>query len=154
MKLGTRIAVGSLSLSAAGLLALTQYEGFQQDAYIPIAGDVPTIGFGHTEGVQLGQTITKEEALTLLREDVRNAEDAVRSCVKVPLTQGEMNAYTSLAFNIGRTAFCGSTLVRKLNSGDYAGACEEILRWHFVAGESVPGLVNRREAEFKMCIGE
>ncbi len=154
MKLKTRVVVGGLSLTLAGLYAVAKFEGFEPQAYIPVAGDVPTIGFGHTEGVQMGQTITKEAALTLLREDVRTAEDAVRSCVKVPLTQGEMNAYTSLAFNIGRTAFCGSTLVRKLNSGDYAGACEEILRWHFVAGESVPGLVNRREAEFKMCMGE
>lgn len=154
MKIINRFTVGALTLSATGLVALTQYEGFRSEAYIPVEGDVPTIGFGTTDGVQMGDTISVPDALNRLEKDVRAAEDAVRSCVTVPLTQGEMDAYTSLAFNIGSRAFCDSTLVKKLNAGDYRGACEEIKRWHFAGGKSLKGLVDRREAEYKRCIGE
>ena len=142
----------AVAISAVGFVAIAGWEGFREEAYIPIAGDVPTIGFGHTAGVRLGDTVTVEQALTLLRGDVREAERGVLSCVKVPLSQGELDAYVSLAFNIGTGAFCGSTLVRKLNAGDYRGACEEIKRWHFSGGKSVPGLENRRQAEFEMCM--
>lgn len=146
--------VGGLSLSAAGFVAITQYEGFRGEAYIPVEGDVPTIGFGTTEGVQLGDTITVPEALNRLQVDVRKAEDAVRSCVYVPLMPYEYDAYVSLAYNIGGGAFCSSTLVRKLNAGDYAGACEEIKRWHFAGGKSLKGLIDRRAAEYRRCVGE
>lgn len=149
-----RIIVGGLSLTAAGLISIATWEGFKDEAYIPVPGDVPTIGFGSTEGVKLGDTISVPDALNRLEKDVRVAEDAVRSCVTVPLTQGEMDAYTSLAFNIGGKAFCGSTLVKKLNAGDYSGACEEIKRWHFAGGKSLKGLVDRRAAEYRRCIGE
>lgn len=121
MRMGTRIAVGSLSLTAAGLISIATWEGFKDEAYIPVEGDVPTIGFGSTEGVKLGDTISVPDALNRLEKDVRVAEDAVRSCVTVPLTQGEMDAYTSLAYNIGKKNFCGSTLVKKLNARDYRG---------------------------------
>lgn len=149
-----RIVVGSLSLTAAGLISIATWEGFKGEAYIPVPGDVPTIGFGSTEGVKLGDTISVPDALNRLEKDVRVAEDAVRSCVTVPLTQGEMDAYTSLAFNIGGRAFCDSTLVKKLNARDYRGACEEIKRWHFADGKSLKGLVDRRAAEYRRCIGE
>lgn len=148
-----RMVVGGLSLTAAGLISIATWEGFKGEAYIPVPGDVPTIGFGSTEGVQMGDTISVPDALNRLEKDVRVAEDAVRSCVTVPLTQGEMDAYTSLAYNIGKTNFCGSTLVKKLNAGDYQGACAELKRWVYVDGRVVQGLVNRREAEYRRCIG-
>lgn len=147
-----RVLRGAAALSAAGLLSIASWEGFKSEAYIPVEGDVPTVGFGHTEGVRLGDTVTVPQALSLLREDVRTAEQAVLYCVRVPLSQGELDAYVSLAFNIGATAFCGSTLVQKLNAGDHIGACEEIKRWHFSGGKSVTGLENRRQAEFEMCM--
>ena len=149
-----RIVVGSLSLTAAGLISIATWEGFKGEAYIPVPGDVPTIGFGHTEGVKLGQTVTVPEALNFLRNDVRVAEEAVKSCVTVPLYPHEYSAYVSLAYNIGRANFCNSTLVQKLNSGDYRGACEEIKRWHFASGKSLKGLVDRRADEYRRCIGE
>lgn len=155
MALMKRIAVGTLGLSAAGLLAIAGYEGFSEEAYVPIEGDVPTIGFGHTgPDVRLGDTITVPDALTRLYRDVGDAESAIGRCVTVPLTQGEYDAYTSLAFNIGGAAFCDSTLVRKLNRGDYAGACAELRRWVYSGGRRVQGLVNRRESEYRMCMGE
>lgn len=142
-----------MSMSAAGLIALAGYEGFRAEAYIPVPGDVPTVGFGSTSGVKLGDKITVEEGLERLYRDVGVAESAIARCVKVPLTQGEYDAYTSFAFNVGGTAFCSSTLVKKLNAGDYAGACSELKRWVYAGGKILPGLVERREREFQMCMG-
>lgn len=154
MRTLTRISVACLSLTAAGLVSIANLEGFRSEAYIPVPGDVPTIGFGSTEGVSMGDKVSVPDALNRLEKDVRVAEDAVRSCVTVPLMPYEFDAYVSLAYNIGRTSFCGSTLVQKLNAGDYSGACEEIKRWHFAGGKSLKGLVDRRAAEYRRCIGE
>lgn len=155
MGLKQRIAAGALALSAAGLIGIAQYEGFSEEAYVPVPGDRITIGFGHTgPDVKLGDKITVPDALTRLYRDVGVAESAIGRCVTVPLTQGEFDAYTSLAFNIGAQAFCDSTLVKRLNQGDYVGACEEIKRWVYAGGKVVPGLVNRRESEYRMCMGE
>lgn len=154
MSLKKRLAVGVLSLSATGLIGIASYEGFSEKAYIPIKGDVPTIGFGSTEGVKMGDAITVPQALDRLRRDITVAESAISRCVRVPLSQGELDAYTSLAFNIGTVAFCRSTLVVKLNGGDYAGACEEIKRWVYAGGRRVPGLVARREKEYATCVGD
>jgi lysozyme len=71
----------------------------------------------------------------------------------VPLHQHEYDAFLSLAYNIGAGAFCGSTLVRKLNTGDYTGACAEILRWDKFQGQPLRGLTLRRQAEHRQCLG-
>ena len=148
-----RLAVAGLSLSAVGLLTIAKWEGFSDKAYIPVAGDVPTIGFGSTEGVKMGDTITVPKAIERLHRDTGKAESAIGRCVKVPLAQYEFDAFTSFAYNVGAEAFCSSTLVKKLNAGDYAGACQELRRWVYVDGRKVQGLVNRREKEFQMCMG-
>lgn len=148
-----RLAVAGLSLSAIGLLTIAKWEGFSDHAYIPVPGDVPTIGFGSTEGVKMGDTITVPKAIERLYRDTEKAESAIGRCVKVPLSQGEFDAFTSFAFNVGTEAFCSSTLVKKLNSGDYEGACQELKRWVYVDGRRVQGLVNRREAEYRLCMG-
>ncbi len=149
-----RIAVAALSLSAAGLVSIANLEGFSEKAYIPIPGDVPTIGFGSTEGVKMGDTITPQKALKRLMRDVGVAESAIGRCVKVPLSQSEYDAFTSFAFNVGGEAFCSSTLVKKLNSGDYDGACAELERWVCSQKRVVPGLVNRRQIEYRLCVKE
>lgn len=146
-----RLAAGALSLSAAGLVAIAGYEGYSGTAYQPLPGDRPTIGFGTTEGVHLGDKTTPPKALERLMRDVGKTSTAIGRCVKVPLSQGEYDAYTSLAYNIGATAFCGSTLVRKLNSGDYPGACSEILRWKYFRGKVSKGLEARRKSEYETC---
>lgn len=150
----TRIAITALGCSAAGFVALLGYEGYSESAYIPVPGDVPTIGFGTTEGVQLGDTISAAEAVERAYRDIDKTESAIHKCVKVPLSQGEYDAFVSLAYNIGTSAFCKSTLVKKLNVGDYSGACEEIRRWVYVKGKRSQGLANRREKEYRQCIGE
>jgi len=149
-----RIAIASLSLSAAAFGALVLHEGYSPVAYTPVAGDVPTIGFGTTEGVKLGDTITPPQAVIRALQDVSKFEGAIKQCVTVALHQREYDAYTSLAYNIGPTAFCGSTLVKRLNALDYIAACQEILRWDKFKGQPLRGLTLRRQAEFKQCMGE
>lgn len=148
-----RIITSALTLSALGFMGLVGHEGYREKAYTPVAGDVATIGFGTTEGVKLGDTITPERALARALYDVTRFEGALRSCVKVPLHQYEYDAYISLAYNIGSSAFCRSTLVRKLNAGEYSAACEQIKRWSYFKGRKLKGLIKRRNSEYKQCIG-
>lgn len=148
-----RVAVAGLVLSAAGFVGIALNESYTDKAIIPVKGDVPTIGFGTTEGVKLGDRTTPPQALARALQDVGKYEGALKKCVKVPLHQREYDAYISLAYNIGSSAFCSSTLVRKLNARDYAGACAEISRWVYVSGRKVQGLVSRRERERKLCEG-
>ena len=158
-----RRTLAALSLSAAALVGIVLHEGYSDRAIIPVPGDVPTIGFGTTAGVKLGDTITPPQALARALVDVQQFEGAIKTCVTVPLTQNEYDAYVSFAYNVGRRAFCQSTLVKKLNLGDFKGACDELLRWRFFQGKdcALPenrrlcgGLVKRREAEYRQCLGE
>ncbi|NBU79952.1 MAG: lysozyme, partial [Sphingomonadaceae bacterium] len=110
--------------------------------------------FGTTEGVKPGDKTTPPQALVRALQDITKYEGALKQCVRVPLHQYEYDAYISLAYNIGPTAFCGSTLVRKLNAQDYAGACAEILRWDKFQGQTLRGLTLRRQAENRMCRGQ
>jgi lysozyme len=148
----TRVKIAALTLSASALVGIAGWEGFKGTAYQDIVG-IWTIGFGTTGGVKQGQTIDPVKALQRKMNDVQKFEGALKKCVKVPLHQHEYDAYLSLAYNIGPTAFCNSTLVRRLNSQDYTGACREILRWNRAGGKVVRGLTLRREAEYKQCIG-
>lgn len=148
-----RKAVTALSLSAVALVGVVMHEGYRGEAYVPVPGDVPTIGFGTTAGVKMGDRITPPVALQRALADVQRFEGALRQCVRVPLHQHEYDAFVSLSYNIGSGAFCGSTLVRKLNAGDYPGACAEILRWDKAGGRVLPGLTKRRQAEHTQCTG-
>lgn len=149
-----RIVIGALTLSASALVGIAVHEGYRGEAYIPVKGDVPTIGFGTTENVKFGDHIEPVQALVRKLADVQRFEGALKQCVQVPLHQHEYDAFLSLAYNIGPGAFCGSTLVRRLNAGDYAGACAEILRWDRFRGEPLRGLTLRRQAENRQCLGQ
>jgi lysozyme len=149
-----RTHIAALVLSASALVGIATHESYRERAYIPVPGDVPTVGFGTTEGVKMGDSITPERALVRLLADANTFEKAVKSCVKVPLYQYEYDAYTSLAYNIGAGAFCSSTLVRVLNQGQYAEACRQILRWDKFKGAPLPGLTKRRQDEHRQCMGQ
>lgn len=149
-----RSQLASLTLSASALVWLAMSEGFTERAIQPLPGDKWTYGFGTTDGVKRGDTITPTKALERKLRDVQAFEGALKQCVTVPLAQGEYDAYVSLAYNIGGTAFCSSTLVRLLNAGDYAGACKQILRWDRFKGQPVRGLTLRRQREYETCISE
>lgn len=147
-----RIAVAALGFSASALVGIATWEGYRGDAYDDGVG-VQTIGFGSTHGVKKGDKTDPVRALIRLHQDADAFAQTVRSCAPVPMHQHEFDAFVSLAYNIGPTAFCGSTLAKKLNAGDYAGACAEIKRWNRAGGKVMGGLVKRRAAEYRQCMG-
>lgn len=149
-----RTVIASLALSAAALVGIALKEGYSDQAIIPVAGDVPTLGFGTTDGVKMGDRTTPPQALARKLSDVQKFEGAIRQCVRVPLHQHEYDAYVSLAYNIGSSAFCTSTLVRLLNQEQYEDACRQILRWDRFKGQPLRGLTIRRQSEFSQCMGE
>ena len=132
-----RIAVAVLALSATGLVGILTREDIRTDAYAdPVHGwKVATIGAGSIEGVRKGDRITPLAAVQRAAREVQVYEGALKRCVKVPLHQAEYDAYVQLAHNIGAHAFCvndkgePAIIVRHLNSGDYAGACNGILAY-------------------------
>jgi lysozyme len=132
--------------SERGLSLIKEFEGLGLKAYLDVVG-VPTIGYGTTAGVKIGQTITKERAEELLREDVKRFEGYVSRLVKVPLTQGQYDALVSFVYNLGPGALEKSTLLDQLNRGDSDGASEQFDRWVFASGRKLAGLVRRRKAE-------
>ena len=136
----------TMSISPAGIAMIQAHEGLRLTAYRD-AGGVWTIGYGSTGGVRRGMTITRDQAVLRLYQDLDEAEATINSRVTVPLTQPQFDALTSLVFNIGGGAFRKSTLLQKLNTGDYAEAAAEFPRWVKARGRILPGLVIRRAAE-------
>lgn len=136
-----RMHVAALTLSASAFVGILVREGYTDQAVIPVPGDVPTIGFGTTEGVKMGDRITPVKAAQRALSDASKYEGALKQCVKAPLHQAEYDVYVDLSYNIGPSAFCSSTIVKRLNSQDYRGACEAILMWKQFQGFdcSTPG---------------
>lgn len=132
-----------------GIEIIKHFEGLRLEAYLCPAG-VPTIGYGHTRGVKLGQKITEAQANQLLADDYLEAEQQVAALVKVPLKHTQLEALTSFVFNLGIGKLLGSTLLRKLNSGDYAGASPEFDKWVYSKGVKLKGLIARRAEERKL----
>lgn len=139
-----------LTYDQAGLNLTMVAESLRLSAYPDpgTGGDPWTIGYGHTGAdVYPGLVITQDKAEQLLRADVRMSEAAVKRLVKVSLTQGQYDALVDFVFNIGETQFSASTLLRKLNAGDYRSASFEFDRWNKGGGRILPGLIKRRDAE-------
>jgi len=135
-----------LKTSQRGLDLIKKFEGCRLTAYKCPAG-VWTIGYGHTNGVKKGQKITQKQAELFLREDIKKFENGVKKYVSVPLTQNQFDALVSFCYNCGLGAFKDSTLRKKLNAKDYAGAAKELLRWNKSNGVVLEGLKRRRNAE-------
>ena len=154
-----RTQIAGLVLAASTLVGLALNEGYTTGAVIPVPGDVPTKGFGTTRNadgtpVRMGDTTTPQRALVDLLRDAGKFEQAVKRCAPVPMFPHEYAAWVKFTYNVGEGAFCNSTAARKLNAGDYEGACLEMLRWDKVAGRTVRGLTIRRQSEYQECIGK
>ena len=129
---------------AAGLVK--EFEGLRLEAYLCPAG-VPTIGYGHTRGVQLGTRISAEQADQLLTVDLERVRLQLVQSVKVPVTEGQFKALLSFAYNVGAAAVKDSTLLKYLNAGKFEAAGREFSRWVYVKGERSAGLERRRARE-------
>lgn len=121
------------------------------NAYLCPAG-VPTIGWGHTRGVKLGDSCSVQQADIWLSQDLEDAAATVASLVHLPLTQGQFDALTDFVFNFGATKFKSSTLLELLNAGRVFAAADQFRLWVHSGNQVLPGLVKRRAAEAAMFL--
>ncbi|HAV1453484.1 TPA: lysozyme [Enterobacter hormaechei subsp. steigerwaltii] len=140
-----------MQTSEKGIALIKEFEGCKLTAYQDSVG-VWTIGYGWTQPVdgkpiRAGMTIKQETAERLLKTGLVSYESDVSRLVKVSLTQGQFDALVSFTYNLGARSLSTSTLLRKLNAGDYATAADEFLRWNKAGGKVLNGLTRRREAE-------
>ena len=140
-----------MQTSEKGIALIKEFEGCKLTAYQDSIG-VWTIGYGWTQPVdgkqiRAGMTMKQETAERLLKTGLVSYESDVSRLVKVGLTQEQFDALVAFTYNLGARSLSTSTLLRKLNAGDYAGAAEEFLRWNKAGGKVLNGLTRRREAE-------
>ena len=132
------------------LAPIKKHESLRLRAYMPTADDVPTIGWGHTKNVHMGMDITLAEAEAFIQADVAWVKRCIDKVVKVPLGPNQVAALYSFVFNLGATNFRTSTMLRKLNAGDYIGTANEFKRWNKQKRKVLRGLTKRRAAEAKL----
>ena len=143
-----------MKISQAGLDIIKHYEGCRLTSYKCPAG-VWTVGFGWTEGVTPGMTITRAQAEELLIRGVVSYEKAVQETIDdAKTTQNQFDAMVSLCYNIGPANFRKSTVAKQHKLGDYAAAADAFLMWNKAGGKVLAGLVKRREAERSLYLGD
>jgi lysozyme len=142
---GVFSTIAPMRTSAAGRVFIQQKEGFSLQPYADAAGH--SIYWGHY--IQPGETFlhTMADAAYWFDKDLAKAEAAIARYVTVPLQQGQYDAIADFIYNEGVAHFAGSTLLQKLNAGDYAGASGEFSRWVYSQGQKLQALIDRRAAE-------
>jgi lysozyme len=138
--------IQSLSVSNRLVDMIKKYEGFRANPYT-CPGGVLTIGYGTTMKPGQYTSITKEQGNAILRKTIAGFERSVKTLVTVPLNQNQFDALVSFTYNVGTGALKNSTLLKKLNSGDYEGAANELTKFVRSKGKVLQALVKRREEE-------
>lgn len=148
----SRLKRGS-AIAAAAIALVGAWEGLRTVAYRDVVG-VPTVCYGETRGVKMGDRYSKAECDAMLGAGLKDFEKGMRRCLKSPdkIPDETYVAFLSFSYNVGIGAFCRSTLVRKANSGDLRGACKELPKWVNAGGKRIRGLVNRRKDELRICL--
>jgi len=139
-----------MKISTNGISLIKSFEGFASKIYDDVGH--PAIGYGtdllpEEEQKYKDKTITEEEATQLLASRLSKFEERINELVKVPLTQNQYDALCSFTYNVGAGGFANSTLLKKINNKDYAGAANEFSKWNKVNGKDHPGLTARRAKE-------
>ncbi len=142
--------VAGAAVIAAATVLIAQWEGLRLVAYDD-GGGVWTICYGHTKGVKQGDVATKQQCIDWLQEDIAEHSAGMRQCATVPYKENEEIAHLSLVFNIGVSAYCGSSALRKHNAGEPDAGCDLMKLWIKDNGKTIPGLVSRRNAESIIC---
>lgn len=143
-----------MKTSEQGITLIKQFESLALTTYLDVAGK-PTIGWGHL--VKPGETftiLTPQQADDLLQKDLAWAEQAINQLVTVTLTQGQFDALVDFTFNLGTGALRSSTLLKRLNEGNYDVAADNFQRWVYAGGNQSAGLVRRRAAEWALFTGK
>jgi lysozyme len=142
--------MANFQYSGKGFELTKQFEGLRLSAYQD-QGGVWTIGYGHTgPNVYGGLTITEDQADQLLASDIAGAVTAVNNAVTAEISQEQFDALVDFVFNLGAASLLTSTLLRDVNSGDFADAAPEFLKWDHCKGVVIPGLLRRRQAEMEL----
>ncbi|EJJ4408623.1 lysozyme [Salmonella enterica] len=145
---------GAIAIAAAMLGGHDGLEGRRYEPYHDVAG-VLTVCDGHTgKDIIPGRRYTDAECDALLNQDLARVKAQIDPLIKVSIPESERAALYSFAYNVGTGAFARSTLLRKLNAGDHAGACNALKRWTYAGGKQWKGLVTRREIEHEVCTWE
>ena len=142
-----------MNISQEGISLIKKFEGCELKAYKCAAG-VWTIGYGHTKDVKEGNSITKEEAESMLVHELQEYCSDVDIAVKVDLKQNEFDSLVSWTYNLGPTNLNSSTMLRVLNEGKHDEVPAQMKRWNKASGQVKEGLVRRREAEALMFEGK
>jgi len=148
--------VGMVGAAAAALLisVVPKFEGTVLVA-APDPIGIVTACMGDTKNVKLGQRFTPQECEQRLELRLAaHAQDVDRCTPLAAMTWYQRVAFVDFAYNVGATAYCGSTMAKKVRAGDYAGACAELSRWTYAGGRQLPGLVKRRATERAICEGK
>lgn len=152
MKTKIAAAAGGMALAVA---VIGTFEGISLNAYSDkFAGGVPTVCYGETRGVKMGDKHTKEECDRMLAKAIVEFENGLDRCLATPtpLPVKTKVALVSWTYNVGTGAACKSTLVTLMNEGKYEAACHQLPRWNRAMGKVVNGLTNRRNKERDLCL--
>lgn len=144
----TATAAAAVAIAAA---FIAPWEGVEMKAYRDIVG-VPTICYGETRGVKMGDTATLDECKTMLAKGVAEFAAGIAPCLPAALPDKTRAAFISASYNIGIKGFCGSSMSRKAMAGDLRGACDALMLWNKAGGKVVRGLTRRRTAERSLCL--
>lgn len=152
-----RVTIAGSVIAAAIAIAVPitgQFEGLWLVAKIDKigTGQPPTVCYGETEGVKVGDRYTKVECDAMLAKKLPRYQNEILKCINVDVSPKMLAAFTSFAYNVGSAGFCRSTTLKKLNAGDKRGACDALMQWTRARGVVVRGLVNRRNAERRLCL--
>lgn len=152
----SRLKRAGIGITVAGSLAIGLiggFEGLRTRAYLDVVG-IPTVCFGETRGVRLGDQYTPDQCRAMLGDALIEFETGMRKCLVAPdmIPDKPYVAFLSLTYNIGTRAFCGSTVARRANAGDLRNACNAIVVWNKARGRVISGLVKRRAEEQKLCL--
>lgn len=144
------------ALTAAGMLAVSfvgNWEGLRLVAYQDVIG-VWTACYGETKGIKPGMRFTPAQCDVMFVERLAEFERGMRRCLENPdaLPEETYVSFLSLSYNIGTGAFCRSTAARRANAGDLPGACRAATWYNKAGGRKIQGLVNRRQAEYRLCM--
>lgn len=140
--------------AASALLVLTpSFEGTKLTTYRDLGG-VLTYCTGATEDAAWGKTYTVQQCKAQLDRDLARHAEGISKCINFDaLTDGQKVAFVDAAYNIGVSAFCGSSMARKANAGDLQGSCDALMMWNKVSGKEISGLTRRRSSEREICLG-
>jgi lysozyme len=150
-----KVAIGAISgaAMAAAVAVVAQWEGLYNDPYKDIVG-VWTVCYGQTAADHtVMRRYSDAECKEMLPKSLKKYDDGIRQCLTGELPDSMRIAFLSATYNIGVSAFCGSSMARLANRGDLRGACDALLMWIRAGGKVVKGLYNRRVDERRICLG-